>query len=128
MGRKFLKDYLFWGFLLWLLGYLLGLLFFILVPRDFIGWVIMPIGILATVIVLFKKIKSKSFKHYVKIGIAWTLIAIILDYVFLVKLLRPQDGYYKFDVYVYYLSTFLLPVLVGWLITKKKLKISLKWQ
>lgn len=43
----------------------------------------------------------------------WTLIAIIFDYFFLVKLLKPADGYYKLDVYLYYSLTFILPVVAG---------------
>ncbi len=43
-------------------------------------------------------------------GVAWGAIAIACDYVFLVKLLNPPDGYYKFDVYLYYLLMFALPV------------------
>jgi hypothetical protein len=27
---------------------------------------------------------------------------------------HPPDGYYKPDVYLYYVSTFVLPLIVGW--------------
>jgi len=42
------------------------------------------------------------------------LIAVIFDYLFLVKMFKPTDGYYKLDVYLYYILTFLLPLIVGW--------------
>lgn len=112
-----MKDSLGWGFLLWLIGYILGIIFFMLVPPAMIGWLIMPIGIAITLWVLIKKIKRNMFAYYFKIAIIWALIAIICDYLFLVKVLKPSDGYYKPDVYFYYLITFLLPVIVGW---KKK--------
>jgi glycine cleavage system pyridoxal-binding protein P len=42
----------------------------------------------------------------------WLVIAVVADYLSLVKLLNPP-AYYKLDVYVYYASTFLIPFLVG---------------
>ncbi|MGE5624192.1 MAG: hypothetical protein ACM3ZT_01435 [Bacillota bacterium] len=45
----------------------------------------------------------------------WTALAVALDYLLIVKLLKPTDGYYKPDVYLYYALTFLLPLLAfGW--------------
>jgi Ca2+/Na+ antiporter len=117
MNKQLLNDFLGWGLILWLIGYTLGIVFFLLVPQNLIGWVIMPIGIIITLWVLFKKIKSDSFKYYIKLALSWTLIAIVLDYFFIVKILNPADGYYKIDVYLYYILTLTLPLIVGW---KKK--------
>lgn len=112
--KQLLKDALGWGIGLWLMGYILGIVFFLLLPPEAIGWVIMPIGTIITLWVLFKKIKSNSFKYYIFLGIIWTFIAIIFDYFFLVKIFKPEDGYYKLDVYLYYILTFVLPLFVGW--------------
>lgn len=106
-------DTLGWGFLLWLLGYGLGILLFTTVPPSLIGWIITPIGTLVTLYVLTKRI-SGSFSHYLLISVSWTIIAIVFDYFFLVKAFNPADGYYKFDVYLYYALTFVLPLIVGW--------------
>lgn len=114
MNKYILKNGVGWGFLLWLVGYILGIVFFMFVPPDLLGWAIMPIGILLTLWVLFKKIKYVSLPQFLMIGIIWTFIAIVFDYVFLVLVFKPADGYYKLDVYVYYLLTFLLPLIVGW--------------
>jgi hypothetical protein len=113
MNKQLLKDALGWGVGLWLIGYVLGILLFAAVPADVLGWVIMPIGIAITLWVLIKKVKGDSFRYYVFVAIAWTLIAIVFDYVFLVLVFKPAD-YYKFDVYLYYLLTFALPLVVGW--------------
>jgi len=110
-----------WGFALWLFGYILGFVFFAFVPKDLLGWTIMPFGAAVTLWVLFKKIARKEFKCYIGLGIFWTLIAIIFDYFFIVKLLNSHD-YYKSDVYVYYLLTFLLPIVVGWYKSYRKTK------
>ena len=113
MNKKFLKDGLGWGFVLWLIGYILGFVLFMAVPPALIGWVIMPIGTVTTLLVLVKKIESNTLPYYLKLAIIWTVIAIICDYFFLVKMLKPADGYYKLDVYIYYALTFVLPVVVG---------------
>ncbi len=119
MSKSLLKDSLGWGFILWLIGYALGFLLFELVPPSLIGWIIMPIGIIVTLWVLLKRVKSNSLRYYLILSITWTFIAIIFDYFLLVKLLKPADGYYKPDVYLYYTLTFLLPLIVGWRKNKK---------
>lgn len=89
-----------------------------LVPSSLLGWIIMPIGITLTLWVLFKKIAGKQLGYYFLLAVTWTLIAIVFDYLLLVKLFKPVDGYYKLDVYLYYALTFVLPVFVGWRKTK----------
>ncbi len=118
MNKKIFKDALVWGFVLWLIGYVLGILFFAFVPASILGWVIMPFGIAVTLWVLFKKIHSESLQYYLILAIVWTLLAILLDYFLLVKVFKPADGYYKPDVYLYYILTFIIPLLVGWQKTK----------
>lgn len=113
MTKQFLKDGLGWGFFLWFIGYVLGIVFFIFLPPHLIGWAIVPIGTAITLWVLFKKISSVDTSYYFKLGVLWTLIAIALDYLFVVQLLNPEDGYYKPAVYLYYILTLALPVLVG---------------
>jgi hypothetical protein len=120
MDKKIYFDALGWGIILWLSGYVLGIILFAFVPANIIGWLITPIGIAITLWVLFKKVKGDSFKYYFLVAIVWTLIAIIFDYFFLVKVFKPVDGYYKLDVYLYYILTFVLPVIVGW--KKRSLK------
>lgn len=114
MNKQLLKDTLGWGFILWLIGYALGMILFPFVPVSMIGWIITPIGTIITLWVLFKKITADSFQRYILISIVWTVIAIVLDYLFIVKMLKPIDGYYKPDVYLYYALTFILPLVVGW--------------
>lgn len=110
---KIFANTLIWGFALWLFGYILGMLFFVAMPKNMIGWAIMPFGIAFTLWVLFKKIKRSEFGCYIGLGIIWTLLAILLDYVFIVKALGSSD-YYQFDVYLYYVLTLALPIAVGW--------------
>jgi len=120
MTKKFIKDSLGWGIILWLIGYVLGFVFFAFIPAALIGWIIMPIGIVITLLVLIKIIKGPSLGYYLGVAIIWTVIAIVFDYLFLVKLLHPADGYYKLDVYLYYVLTFILPLIVGWIKLKTR--------
>lgn len=122
MDKQILKDTLGWGFVLWLIGYALGMIFFTIMPASVIGWAIMPIGTIIILWVLLKKIRSNSIKYYLLLACIWTLIAVILDYFFIVKALNPADGYYKLDVYIYYTLTFILPLVIGF---KKKTNIPL---
>ena len=46
----------------------------------------------------------------VLLGLGWSVIAILGDYLFIVKALNPPDGYYKLDVYLYYVLTLALPI------------------
>ena len=113
MTQQFYKDSFGWGFILWLIGYLLGIVLFFIVPPSLLGWVIMPIGLAITLWELLKKIKSESFKNYIALAFIWVLIAVVCDYLFLVLVFKPSDGYYKLDVYVYYFLTFILPLIIG---------------
>jgi len=113
VSKQLLKDTIGWGFLLWLIGYVLGIVLFVIVPPSMIGWIIMPIGTVITLWVLLKKVKGNNFQHYLLLSVVWTLIAIIFDYFFLVRVFKPDDGYYKLDVYLYYFLTFVLPLIVG---------------
>ena len=109
-----IKNMLLWGFLLWLFGYIAGILLFFIVPKDFIGWVITPIAILVTVWVLINKVKRPELMCYFGTGMIWTIMAVLFDYLFIVTLFKTGNSYYKPDVYVYYVLTFTLPIAVGY--------------
>lgn len=122
MNKQLLKDTLGWGILLWLIGYVLGIILFMIMPPSMIGWIIMPLGTIITLWVLIKKVKANSLQYYLMLAIVWTLLAVVFDYFFLVKVFKPADGYYKLDVYLYYILTFVLPLIIGW---RKKIQKSL---
>lgn len=120
MSKQLLINMFGWGFGLWLFGYVLGIILFAVVPPEMLGWVITPFGVAATLWVLFKKVKLSLLSQYALMSVGWLVIAVVCDYVFLVQLLKPADGYYKLDVYLYYLLTLVLPMAVGWWKTKAK--------
>ena len=62
MNKQFLKDSLGWEFVLWLVGYVLGIILFFVLPTSLIGWVITPIGVIITFWVLSKKVQSGALQ------------------------------------------------------------------
>jgi flagellar biosynthesis protein FliQ len=114
MHKQLVKDALGWGFALWLIGYALGMILFAVVPVSLIGWIIMPIGIVIALWVAFRKVNGGTLRYYLLVALTWTLIAVLGDYLFIVRALKPSDGYYKLDVYLYYALTLAIPLLSGW--------------
>ena len=114
MNGRLVKDGLGWGFALWLIGYALGMLLFAFVPTSLLGWIITPIGMALALWVAFRKVEGDTLSHYVLVALVWVTIAVIGDYLFIVKALKPADGYYKPDVYLYYALTVAIPLLAGW--------------
>lgn len=113
-SKQFLKDSFGWGLMLWLIGYIMGIVFFFVFPPSLIGWVILPVGFIITLWVVLRKVKGDTLQHYLTLAIVWTVTAIVLDYLFIVKAFKPADGYYKLDVYLYYFLTFVIPLTIGW--------------
>jgi small-conductance mechanosensitive channel len=98
---------------LWLIGYLLSLVLFFTSWAEHLGWIITAICTPVTIAVTwwwFRK-RDLPLSYFVMVGLVWILIAVILDYLFIVLLF--QAVYYKTDVYVYYALIFLIPVVVG---------------
>jgi len=114
MNNQFLKDSLGWGLVLWLIGYALGIMLFAFVPVGLIGWVITPIGMAFTIWVAFKKVKGDTLRYFFLLALVWLFIAVLGDYLFIVKAFKPTDGYYKLDIYIYYALTIAIPLIAGW--------------
>ena len=114
MEKQTILDTLGWGIILWLIGYVLGIILFFVVPAPLIGWMILPVGIILTLWVLLARIGKRDLRYYALLAFAWTAIAISCDYLFIVILIHPAEPYYKADVYVYYLLMVILPLAAGW--------------
>lgn len=114
MRARLSRDACGWGVLLWLVGYVLGLLLFAVAPAQAIGWIILPFGTAMTGWVAFRKVAGGSRRYFIAVGLAWLSIAVLGDYVFIVRAFDPPDGYYKPDVYVYYALTLAIPLAAGW--------------
>ena len=90
------------------------MLLFAFVPTNLIGWFILPIVTVLGLWIALRKVKGDTLQYYSLVALVWVLIAVIGDYLFIVKALKPVDGYYKPDVYLYYALTFAIPLFAGW--------------
>jgi len=108
-----IKDTAGLGILLWLIGYITSLVLFFSPFAGIMGWILISVFTPVTVAVTWWWFRARdlSLLYYAGVGIAWTAIAIVLDYLFIVLLF--QATYYGPDVFVYYAITLLIPVLVG---------------
>jgi len=80
------------------------------------GWIITAVFTPFTILVTwwwFEKRERLPLQYYAGVGVAWTLIAVVLDYLFIVLLFKATT-YYAPDVFLYYAIIFLIPVGVGW--------------
>jgi len=102
------------GFLVWLIGYLAGIALYFVLSPDVLGWVLFVIFTPIVILLCYWRFgkRNESISYYALVAAVWLIIAVVFDYLFLVKLLNPP-AYYKLDVYVYYASTFLIAFLVG---------------
>jgi hypothetical protein len=115
-----IKDTAGLGILLWLIGYLTSLTLFFTPFAGIMGWILIAVFTPVTVVVSWWWFRGRdlSLPYYAGVGIAWTAIAVVLDYLFIVLLF--QASYYGPDVFVYYALTLLIPVGVGVVKRRKK--------
>lgn len=99
-----------WGLGLWFVGYVLGFVFYPFVSAGSIGWYVTPFGVLITSFVLWRYVKESNLYRAAVIGLVWSVIAIICDYLGIILLPHPAGGYYKPDVYLYYALMFVMPI------------------
>jgi hypothetical protein len=112
--KQWIKDTAGLGVVLWLIGYLASLVLFFSPYAGIMGWILLAVFTPVTIAVTwwwFRQRERLPLQYYACVGVAWTLIAIVLDYLFIV--LMFQATYYESDVFVYYAVTFLIPVGVG---------------
>jgi len=110
-----LKDTAGLGILFWLIGYLAGIILFFTPFFGSTGWILFVLFTPFTLLVTwwwFRPRDRLSLQYYAGVGVAWMLIAVVLDYLFIVMLLAPAS-YYSLHIFLYYALMFLIPVGVG---------------
>jgi hypothetical protein len=103
------------GTFFWLTGYLASLVLYFSPFSYYMGWIILVIFTPFTIGVTwwwFRERERLSLLYYAGVGVAWTLLAVVLDYLFIVLLFNATE-YYAPDVLLYYALMFLIPVGVG---------------
>ena len=113
--QQLVKDTAVLGTALWLIGYFASLVLFFTPYAGVMGWILITVFTPVTFVIAwvwFRKRRSLPLQYFAGVGVAWMLIAIVLDFLFIVLLFRASN-YYQIDVFVYYAVTFLIPVCVG---------------
>jgi hypothetical protein len=103
------------GILFWLIGYLAGIVLFFTPFKNSMGWILLVVFTPFTLAVTwwwFSKRGHLSLQYYAGVGVAWMLIAVVLDYIFIVMLFGTTT-YYATHVLLYYALMVLIPVAVG---------------
>jgi hypothetical protein len=110
-----LKDTAGLGTLFWLIGYLAGIVLFFTPFAGSMGWIMLIAFTPFTIVVTwwwFRPREHLSLQYYAGVGVAWMLIAVVLDYLFIV-LMFQSSTYYSLHIFLYYTLMFLIPVGVG---------------
>ena len=118
---QWIKDTAGLGTALWLMGYLASLVLFFTPYGGIMGWILLAVFTPVTIVITwwwFNQRKSLHLRYYAGVGIAWMLIAIVFDYLFIVIFFNAT--YYEPDVLVYYAVTFLIPLAVGLYLTRTR--------
>ena len=112
---QLLRNTLGIGALLWLAGYLVSMAVHFS-PLSYAIWgrvvLVLYIPALAWVAWRYFTGRELSLHYYAGVGIAWSLIAVMFDYPFIVLRFGAWE-YYTPDVYLYYAVTFLIPAGIG---------------
>jgi hypothetical protein len=125
--KQWIKDTAGLGTGLWLIGYLASLALFFTPLAGIMGWVLIGIFTPVTIAIAwwwFRQREPLPLQYYAGVGIAWVLVAVVFDYLFIVMLF--QATYYNPDVFVYYALTFLIPVGVGLYLNRKREEVTLQ--
>jgi hypothetical protein len=113
--EQLLRDTLGMGALLWLAGYLASMAVYFS-PLSYAVWgrVVLILYIPAAAWAAWRYFTGRnlSLPYYAGVGIAWSLIAVALDYPLIVLRFGAWE-YYTPDVYLYYAGMVLIPVGVG---------------
>ncbi|VVB77072.1 Uncharacterised protein [uncultured archaeon] len=88
--------------------------------RDVMGWILFAIFAPVTICVAYLRFKNRkmALPYYASVAGTWLAMAVCLDYIFIV-VPYAQAGYYGPDVFAYYATTFLIPLLVGYAYGRK---------
>jgi len=110
-----LVDTLGLGIGFWLIGYIASMILFFIIPGNVLGWILFVIFTPICLYVSYLRFRKRTedISYYLVIAVIWAVIALILDYIFIVIAFHSQ-GYYKLDVFVYYATTFIIPLFIGW--------------
>jgi hypothetical protein len=120
--QQILKDTAGPGILFWLAGYVVGIVLFFTPFKESMGWIMLVTFTPFTIAVTwwwFRQREHLSLQYYAGVGVVWALIAVVLDYLFIVMLFG-STAYYSLHIYLYYALMVFIPVGVGMYLDRKR--------
>lgn len=121
--KEWIKDTVGLGTFFWMFGYLASIVLFFSPFAGTMGWIITAVFTPFTIAITWWWFRERNLAltYYAVVGTVWTVVAVALDYLFIVQLF--QATYYGPDVFVYYALTFLIPVGVGFYLIQNQDKL-----
>jgi hypothetical protein len=122
---KSIKKVLIYGFLVWLIPFVISFLIFPLKSSNRVLWEsIMPVVISISVVLFsifyFSKLQAKFLKEAVLLGIIWLAISIILDiFLFMEGPMKMSFVDYIMDIGLTYLMIPIISIGFGYLLEKR---------
>lgn len=115
MSKTAWMDTIGLGFIFWALGFILGMVLFTFVDLSIMGIVISIVMIPLTIYIAWKRFNKRyqSLGYYLGVGLSWLVIPIVLDYIIIVKGYNGGADFYDWDLILYYILMFAIPVIIG---------------
>ena len=114
--EQVLRDTVYAGVLLWVAGYLPSMAVYFS-GLDYVIWgkIVLILYLPCAAVFAFWYFSGRHLplRYFAGVGLAWSLIAIMLDYPFIVLRFGAWQ-YYGPDVYLYYIAMALIPPGAGW--------------
>ena len=127
MSKKLITKNLLFGFLSWLIPFVVSFLFFkpggeLAVPYATFKSTIMVVGVISGCYLLFryfKYVEQDFIRNGVIVGLSWFAINIILDALFLIPIMKTTFADYFMSIGLSYISIPIISIAMGYLLERK---------
>jgi len=116
-----------WGFILWLILFIIGFIFWPLHESQFLLFKSLMVVFSAFVGIImlalyYKKVESNFVSEGVLIGVIWLVVNIVLDLIVLVGAFKSPMGEYFIGIGLRYLNIPIVSIGIGFILDKKREK------
>lgn len=126
MTKKLIAKNLFFGFLSWLIPFVVSFLFFtpggeLAVPSATFKSTIMVVGTISGCYLLFRYFKfvdSEFVRNGIIVGVSWLVINIVLDTLILIPIMKTTFADYFMSIGLGYISIPVIRITMGYLLER----------
>ena len=114
-----------YGIIVWLIPFLFAMLIFPIheTMRPFfesLMTIVIGFAIILFAALYFKQVKLRFLREGIQVGIAWIIINLVLDLIFLVWMFQMELAEYAMDIGVTYLMIPIITIGCGYILEKKQ--------